>query len=51
MNELQAEKLRDVIAKITEETGESINISSVTDGEKYFLVYMSIKIPIEGNPK
>lgn len=51
MNVLQAEKLRDIIAKIDEETGERVNIKSTFDGENVFEVTIAFKIPKEGNLK
>ncbi len=49
MNVLQAEKLRDIIAKIKEETGIDPPIESVSDDPKYLKMRVVVEIPREGN--
>lgn len=51
MNELQAEKLRDIVVKINEETGENPQIESTHDGTNSLLVRLVFCIPKEGNLK
>lgn len=51
MNELQSEKLRDIITFIVKLTGEEPMIEWQNDGGKYYQIKVHINIPKEANTK
>jgi hypothetical protein len=51
MNELQAEKLRDIITKIIYESGEQPQVTSFTDDFSSIKVSISFRLTKEGNLK